>query len=324
MSGCAALAPRRESRPPVAPATIRRAQALAPKAAPWWLARHWPESPVVDRRAFHQRIGCRIGAVAHSVLGIVRKAEACRFAGVQVGVPDLAARLHVSERQVFRALATLEELQLVRRVHQFTEVPWTCPATKRAYRRRQCASVLLLGPAAGPRPTHPRRTARADRSALTRVQDVTPKPTPSLLRRERGGGSQKKAGCAGEKESAAPTSSTRARSCAALELAALLEQAARPEATPEPGRAPEAGEGEGRWRAPLDVLPDELERLLTLRQPPLVPLPAPPRPPPCERPDELVRDVAEVPRHLRPLTLDERRAWRAARRAERAPRKGDS
>jgi DNA-binding transcriptional ArsR family regulator len=268
---------------------VRRARSIQPQAAPWWMAKRWPESPVADRRELHREIGARLTPTAHAILGLVRKAVRCRFAGLEVAAGELADRLDVTDRHVFRALRQLEELELVRRVHQFVNVGWVNPETGRRHARRQAASVLVLGEASKRPPA--RRRRRADFAARGRAEKVTPKPTPLSPNgeRERGVAVEPEsaaaprdgAGCAGAISARSGSTTAAAAIGGALELATA--RAAEPEAsTPPPGRVGAAPEGEDRPPVP-GWLPGGPERLLALQREPVDEQPAPPPVPPVER-----------------------------------------
>ncbi len=252
---------------------IREAERAAASALPAHRARRL-SAPAHHERWAAENAPRDLGETELRVLGVVRAARDVGAPGVRMTVAAIAELVNRSRRMVQYALEGLGEhrisckgscarpgvdgrgrprcpgcakpcprgcqahLDLVRRVRQFVEVKWRVDHANpcsRQYRRRQVASVLLLGSVA-------RRAERRDAASAIASQSMGPLScSPSRPPRE----ATHAMGCNGAiaaragrgKVSASPTASARfARSGAENERAQRRLEA-------HPGEAPEGGQG---------------------------------------------------------------------------------
>lgn len=177
------------ARPAVSAARARSARALAARAARYQLLRRLPMLPEPSRLRLHQRAGRRLTPTGEAIYAVIRKAVRCGYPGAHVSVGELGHLTGRSERSVRYALRDLEELDLVHAAPQFDNVEWiwcaehgedACPAgcaRRRRYRRRQLASVYVLGCKAK-RPGRPRANNGNAARSLPRLSDHGGKTCP--------------------------------------------------------------------------------------------------------------------------------------------------
>ena len=194
-----------------------------------------------------------------------------------------------------------EHLYLVRRVHQFIHLTWRRPGAAFDFKRRQCASTLLLGTNA--------RKATPRKGGCAGEKNVTPKPSLSLSptgREERENGTQNGRGkvpaCAGGR-STRPTRSGRA-STTTRALPAAPEGPRRQGADGTLPRMPERSPGELDDLARMLAAYEAGERPAVVPAPVVAPLPE--RPPSDAEPDELAQLAAGLADRL-----GARRRWQS-------------
>lgn len=158
------------ARPAVSAARARSARALASRSARYQLLRRLPMLPEPSRLRLHQRAGRRLTPTAEAIYAVIRKAVRCGYPGAHLSVAELGHLTGRTRRPVQEALRSLEELELVIAAPQYDDVEWTCVATRRRYRRRQLASVYVLG-AKAKRPGRGRANSRNAARSLPRHSD---------------------------------------------------------------------------------------------------------------------------------------------------------
>jgi hypothetical protein len=158
----------REPRRQVDDQLVRSVHDLAKRSATYPELRRLPAYPTASRARLHARVGRRLTPTEEWLLGVLRRAWRGGKPAVHCSVGELALLTARCERSIQNALRGLgpcrstcapgcvAHVDLVRRIPVFDSVSWCDVASRRTYRRRQRANVLMLTRHA-PRPGRPRR-----------------------------------------------------------------------------------------------------------------------------------------------------------------------